>query len=132
MIESQLIWLSVSMIDFGKNLTSVRKLRQLTQLELATLLDVQPRMVGRWEQGVAKPKFDYIVKLAQILEVSLDYLILGEEGQNRPEFEIQNKRLKELCKHVDQLNNDDQDMICHFLDMAVKQNQVQKLMTRAG
>jgi transcriptional regulator with XRE-family HTH domain len=116
------------MVDFGKNLTRIRKQRQLTQLELATLLDVQPRMVGRWEQGVAKPQFDYIIRLAQILEVSLDYLLLGEEGQSRPVFDIQNKRLKELCKHVDQLKSDDQDVICRFLDMAVKQDQLEQLV----
>jgi len=129
MTRTQLTWLCISMVDFGKNLTLIRKQRQLTQLELATLLDVQPRMVGRWEQGVAKPQFDYIIQLAQILEVSLDYLLLGEEGQNRPEFEIKNKRLKELCKHVDQLKSDDQEVICRFLDMAVKQDQLEQLMT---
>lgn len=131
MTRTQLTWLCISMVDFGKNLTLIRKQRQLTQLELATLLDVQPRMVGRWEQGVAKPQFDYIIRLAQILEVSLDYLLLGEEGQSRPEFDIQNKRLKELCKHVDQLKSDDQDVICRFLDMAVKQDQLEQLMVGA-
>jgi len=81
MVDKHIIWLTLSMIDFGKNLTILRKNRQLTQLELADLLDVQPRMVGRWEQAVAKPQFDYIIKLAEVLEVSLDHLLLGEKGK---------------------------------------------------
>lgn len=100
------------------------------QLELANLLDVQPRMVGRWEQGKAKPQFDYIIQLAQILEVSLDHLILGEEGQIRPQFEIKNKKLKELCKQIDGLKPEDQEVVCHFLDMAVKQDQLKQLVIR--
>ncbi len=119
------------MVDFGNNLAAIRKLRQLTQLELANLLDVQPRMVGRWEQGQAKPQFDYIIQLAQILEVSLDHLLLGEEGQSRPVFEIQNKKLKELCKQVDTLTPEDQEVVCHFLDMAVKQDRMKQLIVSA-
>lgn len=85
MLNKQFTWVSLSMIDFGKNLASIRKSRQLTQLELANLLDVQPRMVGRWEQGKAKPQFDYIIQLAGILEVSLDHLLQGREGKRRTE-----------------------------------------------
>ena len=131
MLNKQFIWVSLSMIDFGKNLASIRKSRQLTQLELANLLDVQPRMVGRWEQGKAKPQFDYIIQLAGILEVSLDHLLQGSEGQNSPQFDIKNKKLKELCKKIDGLKPEDQDMVCHFLDMAVKQNTMKQLMTNS-
>ena len=50
-----------SMTDFGKNLAELRKTRQLTQLDLANLLDIQPRLLGRWERGQGKPQFDYII-----------------------------------------------------------------------
>ena len=130
MQNTQLTWFCFSMVDFGKNLTAIRKSRHLTQLELANLLDVQPRMVGRWEQGKAKPQFDYIIRLAQILEVSLDHLLLGEEGQNSPQFDVRNKKLKELCKQVDQLEPEDQEVVCHFLDMAVRQDKLKQLMDK--
>ncbi len=127
MINQQFAWI-LSMVDFAHNLSTIRKERQLTQLELANLLEVQPRMIGRWEQGAAKPQFDYIVQLAKILEVSLDQLILGTQGQGSPDFEIRNKKLKELCKRIDQLKPEDQDMVCHFLDMAVTQDKLKQLM----
>ncbi|MGU0171079.1 helix-turn-helix domain-containing protein [Escherichia coli] len=47
---TQLNSICLSMTDFGKRLASLRKARQLTQIELANLLDIQPRMVGRWER----------------------------------------------------------------------------------
>jgi len=63
MNNKQIFKLYLSMIEFSKHLSKIRKSRQLTQLELADLLDAQPRMIGRWEQGVAKPQFDYIIKI---------------------------------------------------------------------
>ena len=116
------------MADFGKNLAKLRKARQLTQMELAELLEVQPRLIGRWEQGKGKPQFDYIIKLANVLEVSLDRLLLGTAQQTSTSFDIQNRKLKELCKQVDQLKPEDQDVICHFLDMAVRQDRLKHLV----
>ena len=129
MLKKQLNWVCLSMVDFGKSLANIRKSRQLTQLELANLLNIQPRMIGRWEQGQAKPQFDYIIQLADILEVSLDHFLLGEEGHNSPQFDIKNKKLKELCKRIDTLKPEDQDVVCRFLDMAVKQDKLKQLMT---
>ena len=116
------------MADFGKNLAALRKARQLTQLDLANLLEIQPHMVGRWEQGLAKPHFDYVVRLAKVLEVSLDRLINDDEGEEADRFEIRNRRLKELCKQVDKLNSQDQDIVCHFLDMAVRHDHLRRIV----
>ena len=120
-----------SMADFGKNLAQLRKSRQLTQMELAGLLDVQPRLIGRWEQGTGKPHFDYILKLADALEVTFDQLLRGSKPTPKASFEIKNRKLKELCKQVDQLSTEDQHVICHFLDMAVRQEQLKQAMGKA-
>ena len=118
-----------SMVDFGKNLAKLRKARHLTQLELADLLDIQPRLLGRWEQGQGKPQFDYIIKLADALEVSLDRLLRGPNAQEQDQFDIKNKKLKELCKQIDHLKPEDQDAICHILDMAVRQDKVKQIFS---
>lgn len=129
MWHKQLNWLCLSMTDFGKNLSAIRKQRQLTQLELANFLEVQPRMVGRWEQGQAKPQFDYVIKLAQILEVSIDQLAFGEQGREKAVFDIKNKRLKELCKQADSLKPEDQEVICRLMDMAIKQDRLKQIIS---
>ncbi len=121
-----------NMSDFGKKLAELRKTRQLTQSELADLLNIQPRLIGRWEQGQGKPQFDYILKLADVLEVSLDQLLRGSDrAPQAAKFDIQNKKLKELCKQVDKLKPGDQDIICHFLDMAVRQDKLKAFVTQS-
>ncbi len=96
-------------------------------------MDVQPRLLGRWERGQGKPQFDYILKLADVLEVSLDQLLRGNIGTHElAQFDIQNKKLKELCKKVDQLKPEDQYVVCHFLDMAVRHEQLKQIVTNPG
>lgn len=121
----QEIW---SMADFGKNLSRLRKARHLTQLKLSELIGVQPRLIGRWEQGQGKPHFDYLVKLADALDVSFDQLLRGDEATSTPTFEVRNKTLQELCKKADRLNREDQDLICQFLDMAIRSNQIKEIV----
>jgi len=118
------------MADFGKNLSKLRKSRQLTQLALGELIGVQPRLVGRWEQGQGKPHFDYLIKLADALEVSFDHLLCGDELDIAPSFDVRNKKLKELCKKADTLKKEDQELICQFLDMAIRSNQIKELVSR--
>jgi transcriptional regulator with XRE-family HTH domain len=116
------------MADFGKNLAALRKERQLTQAALADLLGVQPRLLGRWEQSQGKPQFDYLLKLADVLEVSLDRLLRGASDDVPAGFDIRNRKLKELCKQVDQLKVDEQEVICRFLDMAVRHNKLREIV----
>ncbi|MCF6193138.1 MAG: helix-turn-helix domain-containing protein [Kangiellaceae bacterium] len=124
--ESYMIMEHWCMTDFGKNLSTLRKARSLTQIELSELLDIQPRLVGRWEQGKGKPQFDYVLKLADVLEVSLDRLLRGSDADHADSFDIKNRKLKELCKMADRLKKEDQDVICHFLDMAVRTEKIKQ------
>ncbi len=117
------------MADFGRRLAELRKMRSLTQSQLSELLDIQPPVVSRWENGVSKPQFDYVVKLAEVLEVSFDELLgdQDDDGQG-PRFEIRNRRLQDLCRQVDHLNSQDQEVICHVMDSLIRKEQVKAIV----
>ena len=120
------------MADFGKKLAELRKTRRLTQSQLADLLDIQPPVISRWENGVSKPQFDYLVKLAEVLEVSFDELLgNGEASADVARFEIQNRRLKELCRMVDRLDPQEQEVVCHIMDSLIRKEQI-KAIVAAG
>jgi len=115
--------------DLGRNLREIRRERRLTQQQLAELLDVQQRVISRWETGVAKPHLNHIVQVAKVLEVSLDRLVFGREAApSELTFEIRNRRLKELCKQVDELDQADQDVICHIMDSLIRKERVRQVM----
>lgn len=62
-------------MSFGKRLTEVRKNKGLSQEDLAKHLGTKSPVIGRYERDEMKPSIDTANKLAEYLEVSLDYLI---------------------------------------------------------
>lgn len=60
---------------FGERLKSVRKNKRLTQLGLATRLDVSKGTVSAYEQGLSYPSIETLVKICDILDTSSDYLL---------------------------------------------------------
>jgi transcriptional regulator with XRE-family HTH domain len=119
----------LAMAEFRENLVKLRRARQLTQHALAEMLAIQPRLVSRWETGEAKPQFDHMVRLAEVLEVSLDQLVRGEETSTKLAFEIRNKRLQELARKVDSLGREDQDVVCHVMDSLIRKEHLKALAT---
>ncbi len=65
-------------MSFADNLQSIRKERQLSQEELAERIGVSRQAVSKWEQGSGYPETEKLLVLSQELNVSLDYLMLGE------------------------------------------------------
>ena len=61
----------------------LRKRRHWSQDELAEKLAVTRQAVSRWENGETVPNTDTLKLMAQIFEVSVDYL-LGREGRPEP------------------------------------------------
>lgn len=59
--------------QFGINLTKFRKLRNLTQEELATQLNVSAQAISKWENG-SYPDGALLPKISKCLNVSLDVL----------------------------------------------------------
>ena len=66
--------------NLAKNLKKYRKLRGLTQIELAERLFVTAQNVSKWEMGKSVPDLDNLCKLAAAFDVSPDRL-LGNEAQ---------------------------------------------------
>lgn len=60
---------------FCKRLRETRMDRNLTQQKLADSVGLALRSYQCYEQGVREPSLDMLVKLADILDVTTDYLL---------------------------------------------------------
>ena len=60
---------------FSENLKAYRKAKWLTQEELAVRLHVVRQTVSKWEKGLSVPDADLLVRLAEVLEVSVSQLL---------------------------------------------------------
>ncbi len=59
----------------GKNITRLRKLANMTQLELAEKLNYSDKSISKWEQGNGIPDVRILVQLAELFGVTLDDLV---------------------------------------------------------
>ena len=69
-------------MSFAENLKQLRKDKQLSQEELAEILDVSRQAVSKWEQGIGYPEVEKLLLLSSKLSVSLDSLMETELAQN--------------------------------------------------
>ena len=70
-----------STIETGKRIKQVRVKEKLTQEQVAEKIGVSPRQVRAFESGANGASIDVLVALAELFEVSLDYLIMGKPTQ---------------------------------------------------
>ena len=61
----------------GTMISSLRKDKGMTQLELAEIMGVTDKAVSKWERDLSCPDINSIPKLAEILEISVDDLMQG-------------------------------------------------------
>ncbi len=75
---------------FAENLKQLRKEKQLSQEELAEILDVSRQAVSKWEQGIGYPEVEKLLLLSSKLNISLDHLMATEVTQ---ESNTQNRNI---------------------------------------
>ena len=66
---------------FSENLKALRKQKGFSPEELATRLHVARQTISKWEKNLSVPDADTLIRLAEILEVSVSEL-LGEKIEN--------------------------------------------------
>ena len=57
----------------GDRIKEVRKMRKLTQEQLAERLDISVEFIGQIERGIKLPSMHVFIKLIETLNVSADY-----------------------------------------------------------
>ena len=73
------------MTDIGKRIKIAREKRGMTQREVAQLLGYQPLAISRWERGERSPSISVLSKLANLLNINIQWLLTGEGEMELPE-----------------------------------------------
>ena len=61
-------------MNIGDKITALRKAKKLSQADLGKAASVSREIIGRYERNEVSPSVDVAKKIADALEVSLDYL----------------------------------------------------------
>jgi len=89
------------------NLRFLRKIRNITQTELADQLDVQRTMISAYEDGRSEPKLSTLLTLCEFLEVGMEEL-LTHDMESKGRLALQPRKLQVLTIATD---NEDKENI---------------------
>ncbi len=66
---------SVDYVALGKKIAQRRQELNYSQKEIAEYIDCNESYLSRVENGKARPTFDFVVILARVLDVGIDYFL---------------------------------------------------------
>ncbi len=101
-------------MNFGEKITIVRKKKKLSQAQLGKRSGVNGDIVGKYERNEMKPSIETAKKLADALEVSLDYLV----GDG--DLKILDKQTLKRLEDIEKLPSEDRTHIFYTLDNLIK------------
>lgn len=115
-------------MPFADKLRQLRKDRGWTQDKLAEKLDAHGRQIGKYELGLILPGAETLIKIAKVLNVSIDYLLLDD--QVNPVNEINDPELLRLFQMVDTMDVEERKTIKSLIDAYVKKHQMEGILNK--
>ena len=110
-------------MTFGERITMLRKQLKLSQDDLAKKIGTSAPIIGRYEREEIKPSIDVASKIADALDVSLDYL-LGKSDK----MVLDKKNVKRL-EEIDQLPSEDKIHILYTIDNLIRAAKFKSIAT---
>ena len=83
-------------MTLGEKLAKLRKENNYTQEQLADILGVSRQSVSKWESDLAYPETDKLIKLGELYDCSMDYLLKDQTDTPEPLNPQPQLRLKSL------------------------------------
>ena len=98
------------MSELGKRIQEQRKQIGLTQAQLAAKIEISHTQLTRYESKDIQPPADVLQRLANIFDVSIDYLVNGNKS-DKVEQTLKDAELIKQFKQLDQLPEDEKKSI---------------------
>lgn len=108
------------MNNFGNNLMLIRRQKKLSQKTLARLIGTSGDVVGRYERGDITPSIEVVAKMADVLEVSIDYLI----GKNSLLYD---QAMMQRIEAIANLPEEKRAFVFQLIDMVLRDVKAQRV-----
>jgi transcriptional regulator with XRE-family HTH domain len=108
-------------MTFADRLTFVRKKKKLSQAEVGSLIGINGDAYGRYERAEVRPTIEMATKIADALNVSLDYLV------GKTDMELDNDMLKRV-QAVSNLPTKEKETVFLFLDSFLDRMKLQGIL----
>ncbi|MBC2592861.1 helix-turn-helix transcriptional regulator [Ruficoccus amylovorans] len=102
--------------EFKDRLKALRERRQLSQADVAERSGLMPAAISHFETGKRSPSFDNLRKIADALDVSVDYLLGRIDEEQYGMGSVSAPRSRELFRNAENLS----DSSLNFLNEMAK------------
>lgn len=106
-------------MTFGERITHQRKQKKWSQDELAKRIGTSAPIIGRYERDEIKPSIEVAARIADELEVTIDYLVNGTAVL------LDKKDLKRL-QDLQKLSEEDRKHILSTMDALLRDAKARK------
>jgi transcriptional regulator with XRE-family HTH domain len=118
-------------MGFKEQLTKLRKRNNMTQTDLAKLMDVKQYVISSWEIGRSEPTINQLKMLSNIFKISVDYLLDKEfiGSCNEEEFnnaiknvkmDAEDEFLNEVIKECGKLSEDKKKKMLNIIKASLE------------
>jgi len=107
---------------FGARVKQLRKQRHWTQKELARKVEIRFQLLNKYEGGQHIPSAETLIRLAEALDTSLDYLLTGNPVEDSP---LASSRLFQRFKTLEGLAKEDQDAVITLIDAVIAKHRME-------
>jgi transcriptional regulator with XRE-family HTH domain len=108
-------------MSFGNRLLQARKNKGMSQDELAKVLGTKGPAIGRYERDEMKPSIEAASKMAQNLEVSLDWLT------GHTDLELDKKMIQRI-QEVTKMDAKAKEHVFAMLDAFIRQTKMEGVL----
>lgn len=110
---------------FGERLKRLRNQKGWTQKELASMVDIGFSQFNKYEMGLHIPSLEKLIQLAELLDSTLDYLLMGDRNDRG---DLNDTRLAKRFKELERFQSEDKEAIIRILDGMILKNRTQSVM----
>jgi transcriptional regulator with XRE-family HTH domain len=110
-------------MSFSDKMLTLRKKQKLSQEALAKELGATTTTIGRYERGEVKPSIEVAAKIAEVLNVSLDFMV----GNTTNNFE--DKSMLNRFNQLLELKPEDKNNIIITLDALLRDAKARQAYT---
>ncbi len=107
------------MSDLGTRIQGLRKDKKLTQQELSKRVQISHPQIVRYETKGVQPPADVLARLADVFDVSIDYLVNGNQS-DKVEQSLKDAELIKKFKQLDKLPEEEKKSILNVLSALIR------------
>jgi len=118
-------------IPIHTRIKELRKEKGWTQSDLAKNLELENKMISYYENGKSIPNADTLIRIAEVFDVSIDYLLIEDVPRLPLERTGNNELLKQMYE-IDKLTEKDIELVSYMISSLITKNKIKELATKAS